>query len=117
MAVRSASDLVASPPIVAQPQRVKKSPHPLNAAFVRTWRNPLGKFGLIILGILVFSAIFAPFISPYDPIVQHQGKELLGPNAQFWFCTGDLGHVLPSPVIYAAGPAVAAAVLLVLIVG
>jgi len=117
MAVRSASDLVASPPIVAQPQRIKKSPHPLNAAFVRTWRNPLGKFGMIILGLLLFSAIFAPLISPYDPIVQHQGKELLGPSADFWFGTDELGRDLLSRIIYGARPSLVVALLVVLIGG
>ena len=58
MAVRSASEVVARPPLVAVPQHVKKSPHPLNAAMVRTWRNPLGKFGVIILGILVAIVVF-----------------------------------------------------------
>jgi peptide/nickel transport system permease protein len=117
MAVRSASEVVASPPLVAVPQRVKKSPHPLNAAFVRTWRNPLGKFGLIILGILVFAAIFAPLISPYDPIVQHQGKELLGPNAEYWFGTDELGRDLLSRVIYGARPSLVVALMVVLIGG
>jgi peptide/nickel transport system permease protein len=117
MAVRSATDVVARPPAVAVPQRVKKSPHPLTAAMFRTWRNPLGKFGVIILGILVFAAIFAPWISPYDPIVQHQGKELLGPNSQFWMGTDELGRDLLSRVIYGARPSLVVAVMVVFIGG
>ena len=84
---------------------------------MRTWRNPLGKFGLIILGILLFSAIFAPFITPYDPIVQHQGKELLGPSSEFWFGTDELGRDLLSRIIYGARPSLVVALLVVLIGG
>jgi peptide/nickel transport system permease protein len=72
---------------------------------------------LIILGILVFGAIFAPLISPYDPIVQHQGKELLAPNAQFWFGTDELGRDLLSRIIYGARPSLVVALLVVLIGG
>ena len=81
-------------------KRIKKSPHPLASAFVRTYRNPLGLFGLLILGLILLAAIAAPLISPYDPIVQHQGKELLGPSATFWFGTDELGRDLLSRIIY-----------------
>lgn len=117
MAVRSATDVVARPPIAAVPQQVKKSPHPLAAAFARTWRNPLGKFGMIILGILIFAAIFAPLISPYDPIVQHQGQELQGPSATFWFGTDELGRDLFSRIIYGTRPSLIVALMVVLLGG
>jgi peptide/nickel transport system permease protein len=117
MAVGSASGVAATPPLVAVAPQVKQSPHPLHAAFTRTWRNPLGLFGLIILGLLVFAAVAAPLISPYDPIVQHQGKELLGPNLQFWLGTDELGRDLLSRVIYGARPSLVVAVMVVAIGG
>jgi peptide/nickel transport system permease protein len=116
MAVGSASDLVTRP-VVAVAPRIRRSPHPLNAAFVRTWRNPLGFFGLLILGLLVFMAVAAPLISPYDPIVQHQGKELLGPNRDFWFGTDELGRDLLSRVIYGARPSLVVALMVVVLGG
>jgi peptide/nickel transport system permease protein len=117
MAVGSASDLVTSPRVVVVKPTVRKSPHPLSAAFVRTWRNPLGFFGLLILGLLVFAAIAAPLISPYDPIVQHQGKELLGPNSAFWLGTDELGRDLLSRVIYGARPSLIVALMVVVLGG
>src|SRR5438105_1415996 len=117
MAVGSASDLVTGPRVVAVKAAVRKAPHPLSAAFVRTWRNPLGFFGLLILGLLVFAAIAAPLISPYDPIVQHQGKELLGPNSAFWLGTDELGRDLLSRVIYGARPSLVVALMVVVIGG
>src|SRR5262245_47195695 len=102
MAVRSASDLVSHPPIASPAPRVRKSRHPLTAAFIRTGRNPLGSFGLCILGVLVFMALAAPILAPYDPIVQHQGKELQGPSSEFWLGTDELGRDLLSRVIFGA---------------
>ena len=95
MAVESASGLATSArEVTPVAHSIRKSAHPLNAAFVRTWRNPLGLLGLVILGLLVFVALAAQLISPYDPIVQHQGKELLGPNSAFWLGTDELGRDL-----------------------
>src|SRR5690349_3255625 len=102
---------------VAAAPIVRKSPHPLNAAFVRTWRNPLGLFGLVILSVLVLAAVAAPLISPYDPAVQHQGSELLGPNPTFWLGTDELGRDLLSRVIYGARPSLVVALMVVVIGG
>ncbi|HEX8968692.1 MAG TPA: ABC transporter permease, partial [Chloroflexota bacterium] len=117
MAVQSASGVVTSPAVAKVGVALRKSPHPLTAAFWRTWRNPLGFFGLIILGLLVFAAFAAPVISPYDPIVQHQGKELLGPGSDFWLGTDELGRDLLSRVIYGARPSLVVALMVVLIGG
>jgi len=102
---------------VAVAPHFRKSPHPLQAALVRTWRNPLGMFGILILGFLAFMAVGAPLISPYDPIVQHQGKELLGPNSEFWLGTDELGRDLLSRVIYGARPSLVVALMVVMIGG
>lgn len=34
---------------------------------VKLWKHPKGRVGLIILALLVFCAIFAPVIAPFDP--------------------------------------------------
>ena len=117
MAVRSAGELVGSPPLVLPKKEQTKSAHPLVSAFRRTYRNPLGFFGLLILSLLVLAAILAPLISPYDPIVQHQGKELLGPNPEFWFGTDELGRDLLSRIIFGTRPSLTVAVMVVVIGG
>jgi peptide/nickel transport system permease protein len=118
MAVRSATDLVAAPPRVAVASvHTRKSAHPLVAAFVRTYRNPLGMFGLVILSLLVLVALFAPLIAPYDPVAQHQGSELQGPNPTFWFGTDELGRDLLSRVIFGTRPSLTVALMVVFIGG
>src|SRR5438874_83292 len=104
MAVQSAGSVITSPTVAAPVKSIKKAEHSMVAAFRRTWRNPLGRFGLLILSLLVLVALGAPLISPYDPIVQHQGKELLGPNPAFWFGTDELGRDLLSRVIFGTRP-------------
>lgn len=117
MSIGSASELAARPRVVPAAPLVRKSPNPLNAAFVRTYRNPLGFFGLLILGLLVIGALAAPLISPYNPVAQHQGKELLGPSGEFWLGTDELGRDLLSRVIYGARPSLVVALMVVVIGG
>ena len=117
MAVESASGVTVRRHVVAAPTTFKKSPHPLNAAFVRTWRNPLGFFGLAILGLLVLIALAAPLIAPYDPVVQHPGRELLAPGPDFLLGTDELGRDLLSRVIYGTRPSLVVALMVVVLGG
>jgi peptide/nickel transport system permease protein len=117
VAVRAPSELVARPPLPPPAQQLRQPVHPFVGAFIRTYRNPLGLFGLLILALLVFAALAAPLIAPYDPIVQHQGQELLGPNGAFWLGTDELGRDLLSRVIYGARPSLVVALMVVAIGG
>ncbi len=69
-------------------------------AFQRVIRNPIGMFGLSVLSLLVFCAITAPIISPYDPLAQHAGSELRQPSAQYLLGTDNLGRDIFSRIIY-----------------
>ena len=45
------------------------------------WRHPKGKIGLIIICLLVFAAIFAPWIAPYNPYdVTQRAEKGLAPS-------------------------------------
>ncbi|MFB6154030.1 MAG: ABC transporter permease, partial [Halodesulfurarchaeum sp.] len=48
----------------------------LRTEFRRSW---LAKLGVILLAVMVFLAVFAPFIAPHDPTAQHLQKKLLPP--------------------------------------
>jgi len=69
-------------------------------AWKRLKRNKLAMFGLAIVTILIFFAIFAPLIAPYDPINRVKGDSLLGPSKTYIFGTDLLGRDILSRVIY-----------------
>lgn len=97
-----------------KPRKVR---HPLTMAFIRTATNPMGLFGLIILGLIVFGAVAAPLIAPYDPASQHPGKELMGPTTSFLFGTDELGRDLLSRVMFGTRPSLVVAIMVVSIGG
>ena len=71
-----------------------------------TWRrlrrNRLAMVGLIIIALLIFCAIFADFIAPYDYAQQDLMIAYQGPSAQHWFGTDKFGRDLFVRVAYGA---------------
>lgn len=65
-------------------------------------RNTLFILGVAIFAIIVFSAIFAPVIAPYDPSEINFADKLVGPGWAHFFGTDDLGRDIFSRVIYGA---------------
>ena len=62
-------------------------------------RDPLGLLGLIIVSLIVLSAIFAPWIVPYDPIALNIPDRLQGPNLAHLLGTDQLGRDTFSRVV------------------
>src|SRR3981189_2169218 len=56
-------------------------------------------FGLLI--IIVFAALFGPYIVPYDPLASDTAAALKPPSAAHWFGTDQLGRDIFSRVIVA----------------
>lgn len=63
--------------------------------------NPLGVFGLLVIGVLAVFALFAPVIAPYSPL-EFAGDGRLGPSPDHLFGTDKLGHDMFSRVVYGA---------------
>lgn len=64
-------------------------------------RNKLAMIGLVVIGLLVLVAIFAPVIARYDPYVL--SSELRKPpSADHWFGTDTVGRDLFARVVYGA---------------
>jgi ABC-type dipeptide/oligopeptide/nickel transport system permease subunit len=57
-------------------------------------------FGILIVFIAAFSAVFAPFIAPYDPDEQHLDSVLQRPSAKHWLGSDALGRDTLSRIIY-----------------
>ena len=70
-------------------------------AWLRIRRNGLAMAGLVIVTILIFVAIFAPWIAPHDPFVQDLGNRLQPPGTPgHWLGTDDFGRDILSRIIH-----------------
>uniref|UniRef100_A0A7V5XID5 ABC transporter permease n=1 Tax=Thermodesulfobacterium geofontis TaxID=1295609 RepID=A0A7V5XID5_9BACT len=65
-------------------------------------KNKIGFTSLIIISILVILALFAPYISPYDPFEINVDKILLPPSFEHPLGTDLLGRDVLSRMIYAS---------------
>jgi peptide/nickel transport system permease protein len=57
-------------------------------------------FGLVVFGLLVIAAIFAPFIAPHDPYQSNLADSLVQPNRTYWLGTDIQGRDTLSRLIY-----------------
>jgi len=71
----------------------------------RFWRVFLQRkiviFGLVVLGLLVFTAIFANFLAPHNPFVGNLADSLQQPNKTYWLGTDIQGRDTLSRLIFA----------------
>ncbi|MGJ8528767.1 ABC transporter permease [Maritalea sp.] len=77
------------------------------SVFRQLFTRPLSLFGLLIVLITVIFALFAPWLTPYEPDAQmFDGLTIEGapipPSAQFWLGTDLLGRDLFSRLVYGA---------------
>ena len=71
--------------------------------FLRNLTNqPAGAVGLLMVGGLILAALFAPHISPYDPIAQDIPNRLAGPSLDHFLGTDYLGRDFLSRIIFGA---------------
>ena len=68
------------------------------------WRvfraNPIAMAGLIIIASLVLIALFAPWLTAGDGIVQNLADRLLPPSAQHWLGTDQLGRDILDRIVW-----------------
>ena len=64
--------------------------------------NPLAAVGVVFVSIFIFSAVFAPWISPQDPARIDLPNRLQTPSAQHWCGTDELGRDILSRLIWGA---------------
>lgn len=64
--------------------------------------NPLATAGVVMVGIFVVLAIFAPLIAPQNPAQIDLSARLTSPSRAHWFGTDELGRDILSRVIYGA---------------
>ena len=65
-------------------------------------KNRLAVLGIVILGMLIFVAVFANVVAPYGIDEQNASTRFLAPCKEFWFGTDNFGRDIFSRVIYGA---------------
>ncbi len=92
-------------------QKTSKEPlerHPMIEQLSQLWRNKTAIAGLIIIIVFILSAIFAPYISPHDPLATSLYDQLKPPvwyeggTGNHLLGTDDLGRDILSRLIYGA---------------
>jgi peptide/nickel transport system permease protein len=64
------------------------------------FQRKLVLFGIIVLGLLIVSAVFAPLLAPYDPYEQDMSSSLLQPSTHHLLGTDLFGRDTLSRLIY-----------------
>lgn len=70
--------------------------------FFHTLRAPGGTAGIAIILIYLLMAVFAPAISPYDPLEMHKGEQFLPPSRVYLFGSDEFGRDVLSRTIFSS---------------
>jgi peptide/nickel transport system permease protein len=62
----------------------------------------LARVGLVVALLLLFAALFAPWIAPADPASQNLAARLHPPSAAHWMGTDELGRDIFSRILFGA---------------
>ncbi len=81
---------------------------------MRLLRHPTGVIGVILVGLVVLGAVFAPLITAAGPLVQVPGQELGAISLHHPFGTDEFGRDILSRVLYGARISVGVGLLAVL---
>jgi peptide/nickel transport system permease protein len=65
-------------------------------------RNPRLAIGATLVVLLLFVAVFAPLLTPFDPTATDPSQGLDPPSAKHWLGTDDLGRDVFARVLYGA---------------
>jgi peptide/nickel transport system permease protein len=86
-----------------------------SALFAKLFRRRLVLAGAVILAAVALLALFAPWLTPYDPMALKILDRLQSPRAAHWFGTDELGRDVFSRVIFGARYSLLIGALVVLI--
>ncbi len=78
-------------------------------------KSPLTTVGLSIVLTLVFVAILAPYLAPYDPVAMRLDDRLAPPSMNHLLGTDELGRDILSRIIYGTGVALKIMIIVLMI--
>ncbi len=74
-------------------------------------RDSLGMMGAALVAIFILAALFAPWLSPFDPLKINVTNKFASPGFEHWAGTDQLGRDLLSRLIYGARTALGIALI------
>jgi peptide/nickel transport system permease protein len=66
----------------------------------KQWWDRRAAVGIVILGLIIFGALFAPWLSPYDPLAVDPPRQFEGPSLSHPFGTDLFGRDVFSRMLY-----------------
>jgi peptide/nickel transport system permease protein len=91
---------VTSADIEAQLAAARPSFGKASLAWIR--QQPLGAASALCVIAMILMALFAPQISPFDPVANHYDAMQIAPNGKFWLGTDQFGRDMLSRIIWGA---------------
>jgi len=76
--------------------------NPWFEAWRRLIKSKIGLMGLVLIGILILVAVFAPYLAPYDPVKQNILFRYQAPSQKHLLGTDEMGRDILSRIIYGA---------------
>jgi len=95
----------------------RKKSSQMSLVWSRFKKNRLALVGFIIVSIVIFIAIFAPLLTPYNPLDTDPFNRLKAPSAEHWLGTDELGRDVLTRLFYGSRIALLIGVLIILFEG
>lgn len=90
----------AAPEVRSEATRGESHGRRVRRALLRRFRRPGALLGVVLLLVLLAAAVLAPSIRRHDPTAIHYRALQVGPDAEFWFGTDDLGRSVFARVLH-----------------
>ncbi|MCB0066252.1 MAG: ABC transporter permease, partial [Caldilineaceae bacterium] len=107
----------ATAPAPATPLQTRRIQSPNRLMLRRFAKEKTAVFGLAVIVFFALVAVFAPLLTPYDPLAQDIPNGLAPPSAEHWLGTDKLGRDIFSRMLYGARISLGAGLGVVLMAG
>lgn len=95
----------------------RKKSSQMSLVWSRFKKNKLAFVGFIIVAIVLFIAVSADFLTPYDPLETDPFNRLKGPSSEHWLGTDELGRDVLTRLFHGSRIALEIGVLIILFEG